>query len=235
MKKVLTFLLAAVSILWAEEGEKHPWYLNFDGNDVFSNFQLEEQLDIPEEFGKLDTTKQDFMMRLSLENVKTLYYSKGYFSLDIQMDIKREYLAPDSIQSGYLFTLTEGERYRFAGTILNMPQTDSVEIDTSSLKTSQDRVFEDNDIAEDLQYIQTTFRKAGYLHVYLDHLEKIDTVAKKIYVEITVQPGAKVIMGNIVSSATKVTDRRSDTTEEAGLTDTAWLSSLWKIEKGVSH
>ena len=232
MKKVLIFLFAAVSMLWSEEGDKHPWYLNFDGNDVFSNFQLEEQLDIPEEFGKLDTTKQDFMMRLSLENVKSLYYSKGYFSLDIQMDIKREYLAPDSIQSGYLFTLSEGERYRFAGTVLNMPQTDSVEIDTSSLKTSQDRVFEDDDIAEDLQYIQTTFRKAGYLHVYLDHLEKIDTVAKKIYVEITVQPGAKVIMGNMVSSATKVTERRSDTTAEAGLTDTAWLSSLWKIEKG---
>lgn len=232
MKKVLIFLFAAVSILWSEEGDKHPWYLSFDGNDVFSNFQLEEQLDIPEEFGKLDTTKQDFMMRLSLENVKSLYYSKGYFSLDIQMDIKREYLAPDSIQSGYMFTLSEGERYRFAGTILNMPQTDSVEIDTSSLKTSQDRVFEDEDIAEDLQYIQTSFRKAGYLHVYLDHLEKIDTLAKKIYVEITVQPGAKVIMGNIISSATRVADRRIDTTAEEGLTDTAWLSSLWKIEKG---
>ena len=232
MKKVLTFLFIAVSILWSEEGDKHPWYLNFDGNDVFSKFQLEEQLDIPEEFGKLDTTKQDFMMRLSLENVKSLYYSKGYFSLNIQMDIKREYLAPDSIQSGYMFTLSEGERYRFAGTILNMPQTDSVVIDTTSLKTSQDRVFEDNDIAEDLQYIQTTFRKAGYLHVNLDHLEKIDTVAKKIYVEITVQPGAKVIMGNIISSATRVTDRKIDTTTEAGLTDTAWLSSLWKIEKG---
>ena len=232
MKKVLIFLFAAVSALWSEEGDKHPWYINFDGNSVFSNYQLEEQLDIPEEFGKLDTTKQDFMMRLSLENVKSLYYSKGYFSLDIQMDIKREYLAPDSVQSGYMFTLSEGERYRFAGTILNIPQTDSVEIDSSSLKTSQDRVFEDNDIAEDLQYIQTTFRKAGYLHVYLDHLEKIDTVTKKIYVEITVQPGAKVIMGNIISSANRVTDRRIDTTTEAGLTDTAWLSSLWKIEKG---
>ena len=232
MKKVLAFLFVAVSIAWAEDGVKHPWYLNFDGNDVFSDFQLEEQLEIPEEFGKLDTTKQDFLMRLSLENIKTLYYSKGYFSLDIQMDIKREYLAQDSIQTGYLFTLFEGDRYRFAGTILNIPQTDSVEIDTSSLKTSQDRVFEDNDIAEDLQYIQTTFRKAGYLHVYLDHIEKIDTVAKKIYVDITVQPGAKVIMGNIASSATRVGLHRADGSAEAGLTDTAWLSSLWKIPKG---
>lgn len=233
MKKILTILLALVITAWAGEGDKHPWYMNFDGNKVFSSYQLEEQMDIPEEFGKLDTTKQDFMMRLSLENVQALYFSKGYFSLDIQMDIKREYLAQDSVISGYLFTLSEGERYRFAGTILKMPQTDSVEIDTSSLNTSHDRVFDNNDISEDLQYIQTTFRKAGYLHVYMDHLEKIDTVAKKIYVEITVQPGAKVIMGNITSSAKRVADRRErNAPQEAGLTDTAWLSSLWKIPQG---
>ncbi len=233
MKKILTILFALAAIIWAEEGDKHPWYMSFDGNKVFSNYQLEEQMDIPEEFGKLDTTKQDFMMRLSLENVRSLYYSKGYFSLNAQIDIKREYLAQDSIQSGYLFTLSEGERYHFAGTVLKMPQTDSVDIDTSSLKTSHDRVFDNNDISEDLQYIQTTFRKAGYLHVYLDHLEKIDTVAKKIYVEITVQPGAKVIMGNIASSAKRVGDRRDkEITQEKGLTDTTWLSSLWKIPQG---
>ena len=108
MKKILTILLALVITAWAGEGDKHPWYMNFDGNKVFSSYQLEEQMDIPEEFGKLDTTKQDFMMRLSLENVQALYFSKGYFSLDIQMDIKREYLAQDSVISGYLFTLSEG-------------------------------------------------------------------------------------------------------------------------------
>lgn len=64
MKKILTILLALVAIAWTDEGDKHPWYMNFDGNKVFSNYQLEEQMDIPEEFGRLDTTKQDFMMRL---------------------------------------------------------------------------------------------------------------------------------------------------------------------------
>ena len=104
MKKILTILLALVAITWSDEGDKHPWYMNFDGNKVFSNYQLEEQMDVPEEFGRLGTTKQDFMMRLSLENVKSLYYSKGYFSLDIQMDIKREYLDPDSKWYNYQST-----------------------------------------------------------------------------------------------------------------------------------
>ena len=55
MKKILTILLALVITAWAGEGDKHPWYMNFDGNKVFSSYQLEEQMDIPEEFGKLDT------------------------------------------------------------------------------------------------------------------------------------------------------------------------------------
>ena len=78
MKKILTILFALAAIIWAEEGDKHPWYMSFDGNKVFSNYQLEEQMDIPEEFGKLDTTKQDFMMRLSLENVRSLYTASLY-------------------------------------------------------------------------------------------------------------------------------------------------------------
>ena len=77
MKKIALLLLFAFVALFAE-GDKHPWYLNIRGNKAFSNFQLEEQLDVPEEFGMMDTTKQDFMMRLSLENIKALYYSHGF-------------------------------------------------------------------------------------------------------------------------------------------------------------
>ena len=84
MKKILLLLLALTFFSFAEE-DKHPWYLDIKGNKAFSNYQLEEQLDIPEEFGKMDTTKQDFMMRLSLENIKALYYSRGYYSLSLTM------------------------------------------------------------------------------------------------------------------------------------------------------
>ena len=96
-----------------EEREKIPGRSRFDGNKVFSNFQLNEQLDIPDEFGKLDTTKQDFMMRLSSENIKSLYYARGYFSLDLKMEIKRELFSTNKSQRGYFISIREGERYRF--------------------------------------------------------------------------------------------------------------------------
>ena len=85
MNKIFILLACLIGICLAEEGIKHPWYMEFRGNNVFSNFQVEEQIDIPDEFGQLDTTKQDFLMRLSIENLKALYYSRGYFSLEMNL------------------------------------------------------------------------------------------------------------------------------------------------------
>lgn len=231
MKRILYFILLTAAILLAEESAKHPWYIEIDGNQVFSTFQLEEQLDIPDEFGQLDTTKQDFMMRISSENIKALYYSRGYFSLDMDMAIQRNEIGRDTIQRGYIFSIIEGERYRFGGVSVNTTDTSDVTIDTTSLKTSQDRYFSQEDIAEDVQSILSAYRKSGYLHVYIAPLEKIDTLHKKIYVQIDVNPGAKVVMGNMVSTSQRVLENRNDEREK-GLSDTAWLSTLWKIPQG---
>lgn len=232
MKRLISFLLIFASLVFAEEAIKHPWYTEFYGNKIFSNFQLEEQLEIPEEFGQLDTTKQDFLMRLSSENIKALYYSRGYFSLDLKMEIRREYFSADSMQRGYMFNITEGERYKFNGVSINTSENVNVEIKTTSLKTNQNRYFEQDAIAEDLQYVLSAYRREGYLHVFVTPIEKIDTTEKRIYVEINVEPGTKVMMGNIVSSTQRIGEKNSKDNEEAGLSDTAWLSSLWKIPKG---
>ena len=233
MKKILLLLLALTVFSFAEE-DKHPWYLDIKGNKAFSNYQLEEQLDIPEEFGKMDTTKQDFMMRLSLENIKALYYSRGYYSLSLTMDIQRNYVAQDSCIRGYYITIRDGERYRFNGAKLIVPEDRKVEIDVSKLNIAQDHLYNQEDIAEDMEDIQKAYRREGYLHTTLSSIERIDTTQKKIYVEITIEPGAKVIMGNMVSYSHRTKDKRNHNiaVTETGLTDTAWLSSLWRIPEG---
>ena len=233
MRKILLLLLALTFLCFAEE-DKHPWYLDIRGNKAFSNFQLEEQLDIPEEFGKMDTTKQDFMMRLSLENIKALYFSRGYYSLNLTMDIQRNYVAQDSCIRGYYITIRDGERYRFSGAKLIVPEDRKVEIDETKLNIAQDHLYNQDDIAEDMEDIQKAYRREGYLHTTLSSIEKIDTTQKKIYVEITIDPGAKVIMGNMNSSSHRTKDKRNPNIviSETGLTDTAWLSSLWRIPEG---
>lgn len=232
MKRVLVLLLVLIMWVIAAEEVKHPWYVEIKGNKAFSSFQLEEQLDIPEAFGQMDTTKQDFLMRLSLENIKALYYSRGYYSLDVVMDIRREFISKDSVLRGYYVDIRDGERYRFNGVTLKIPEGSQIEIDVSKLNTSKNNYYNQDDISEDLQDIQRAYRKEGYLHAYVSSVEMLDTVNKKIHVDITVEPGTKVMMGNMVSSSLRSASVKNDRTDEAGLSDTAWLSSLWKIPPG---
>lgn len=232
MKHILILLLAFVMYVFAEDDVKHPWYVEISGNKAFSKFQLEEQLDLPEEFGQMDTTKQDFLMRLSIENIKALYYSRGYYSLDIALDIRREVISNEIIRRGYFINIRDGERYKFSGATLIAPEDGKIEIDTKDLSISKENFYNQEDISEDLQEIQSIYRKEGYLHAYISSVEMLDTNRKKIFVEITVTPGAKVIMGNMVSSSQRSTDKGRTEASEAGLTDTAWLSGLWRIEPG---
>lgn len=231
--KILFFLACLIGICLADEGIKNPWYMEFRGNNAFSNFQVEEQIDIPDEFGQLDTTKQDFLMRLSLENLKALYYSRGYFSLEMTLDIRREHITPDSIQRGYIIFISEGDRYRFGGTEVIAPEANAINVDASKLETSKNHYYTQDDISKDMQTIIDVYRQEGFLHTQVTSVEKIDTLNKKIFVEYKVNAGAKVVMGNIKSKAARVQDRanRGEPTED-GLTDTAWLSSLWRIPKG---
>lgn len=233
MKKVILLLLALVFFVFAEEGDKNPWYVRIHGNKVFSSFQIEEQLDLPKKFGQMDTTKQDFIMRLSMENIKALYYIKGYFSSDVTLEIQRDFISTGVFQRGYYIYIREGERYRFSGVDVSISEGSAVQIDTSGLNTAKDRYYSHEEIAEDLQTIQNAFRKEGFLHAYVSSTEYIDTTLKKIRVEVSVNAGPKVMMGGVISETHRVaSSNNKDSVSDAGLTDTAWLSSLWRIEPG---
>lgn len=226
-------LLLFSALSYAENEEKHPWSVSIEGNKVFSNFQLNEQLDIPEEFGQLDTIKQDFLMRLSSENVRALYYSRGYYSLDLKFEINREPRSDGSLQRNYLITVKEGDCYRFNEAQIISEDDESIPVDVKSLKISQHKYYNQEDISEDLQEIQKAYRKQGNLHVYLSSEEHVDTTAKKINVIINVRPGPKVLMGNIITTTQRAVNKNDKkAAPEQGLSDTAWLSSLWRIPKG---
>ena len=226
-------LLLFSALSYAENEEKHPWSVSIEGNKVFSNFQLNEQLDIPEEFGQLDTIKQDFLMRLSSENVRALYYSRGYYSLDLKLEINREPRSDGSLQRNYVITVKEGDCYRFNEAQIVSEDDEPIPVDVKSLKISQHKYYNQEDISEDLQEIQKAYRKQGNLHVYLSSEEHVDTTTKKINVIINVRPGPKVLMGNIITTTQRAVNKNDKkAAPEQGLSDTAWLSSLWRIPKG---
>ncbi len=226
-------LLFFSSLAFADSDEKSPWSVNISGNKVFSKFQLNEQLDIPEEFGQLDTIKQDFLMRLSTENVRALYYSRGYYSLDMKLDIQREELSDGLIQRNYFLSVSEGDCYKFNNAEIVLDGENEIPINVKSLNISKHRYYNQEDVSEDLLEIQKIYRKEGFLHVYISSEEHVDTTAKQVNVLINVRPGPKVLMGNIITTTQRVMSKNEKKAEpEQGLSDTQWLSSLWRIPKG---
>ena len=201
------------AVSFADSGEKNPWSVSIYGNKVFSKFQLNEQLDIPEEFAQLDTIKQDFLMRLSSENVRALYYSRGYYSLDLKMEIVREDLSNGTQQRNYHFTVNEGECYTFNDAQIISEGDAEIPIDLKSLKISKHQNYNQEDLSEDLQEIQKAYRKQGFLHVYISSEEHVDTTAKHVNVIINVRPGSKVLMGNIITTTQRAINKneRKDT------------------------
>ncbi len=241
MKRILALLLCLLSGLLAAEPAdsvetpvKNPWKVSFIGNRLYSDEQLAVELDIPEEFGIVDTTRQDFLMRVARTNLELLYYSAGYFSISVQMEILRHHTDPtDSVPyTLYRFRLDEGELYRFSEIKIERDSA-SDSIPLKGLRFKPGDAYDPTIISDDVQQIQVLYRENGYLHVRADYLEYLDTLNHQVSVEIYVEPGKQVRMGNFSSETKKPSNiAKLDTNDTAGLSDTAWLNGLWRIPKG---
>lgn len=234
--KRLFFMLVLLSLttLWATDKVRNPWYIEFSDNSLFSNFQLTEHLDIPSEFGQMDTTKQTFLMKLSKESILDLYFARGYFSASVKLEIQREFYSLDSAQRGYLFYITEGPQYTLDSVYISIKddQTELI-INPNKLRTNKKERYNQQAIIDDVEYVKSVYRKEGYLHTSVDYNEIIDTIKHSVYLYIDINPRTQVRMGRFKSVALKPINRTDqDTPQEEGLSDTAWLNTLWQIPSG---
>lgn len=213
---------------------KNPWKVSFIGNSLYTDEQLALELDIPEEFGVVDTIRQDFLMQVARTNLELLYYSDGYFSFTSKMEILRNQTdAVDTIPyTLYRFYIEEGEPYTFNEMKIERDSlADSVALKGIRFKPGAN--YNPSIVADDVQQIQVLYREHGFLHVRADYLEYLDTLHHQVNVEIYIEPGTKVRMGEFSSNTYKPARiARLDTSDTKGLSDTAWLNSLWRIPKG---
>lgn len=228
MNKVFILLLLFISsIAFADDDVKNPWTMNFKGNSYFSSYQLDDEIKVPQEFGQMDTTKQNFIMRLSANELLGIYYSYGFFSAKVEMKISRDTLEGHFTRN-FEFNITEGERYRFEDLKIIEAEGFHTEVETPALKVDKGDIYNQTKIAEDLQRINNAYQEKGFLHSTVSYMEKLDTTLKVVHVEVYVMPGTQVKMGNISSRAAR--SGRNNTAE--GLSDTAWLNELWNIPQG---
>ena len=168
LRKIIPFfLLSALS--YGETAIKNPWVTVFQGNEKFSSYQLEQQLDLPDEFGVIDTARQDFLMKLAEGNIELLYNSQGYFSLQMRLNIQRKNPGTDSSETVYTFDISEGVRYTFNDFVIeNENPVDSFSINHKRLRFSPGKDYDPTVVSDDAQEIRTQYRNEGYLHAVID-------------------------------------------------------------------
>lgn len=242
MRKILFLILLCFTGLFAAESDadttaqiKNPWKVSFIGNHLYSDEQLALELDIPEEFGIIDTTRQDFLMRVARTNLELLYYSAGYFSYNAKLEVLRNHVDKnDSVPyTLYRFRMVEGEPYKFSEMKIEVSDSLASPVELSGLRFKAGTDYDPLVASDDVQQIQVLYREKGYLHVRADYLEYLDTLNHLVNVEIYIDPGKQIRMGDFSSTTQKPARiARLDTNDKQGLSDTAWLNSLWRIPKG---
>ena len=198
---------------------------------AYSLLSIDRQFRCTKEFGQMDTTKQDFLMKLAKKELTGLYYAQGYFSADINLEIQREYYSLDSAQRGYLFYITEGPQYTLDSIHITVKEGNrELEINKHRLKSNKKSAYNSEAIIEDLEYIKSIYRKEGYLHTTIDYNELLDTLQHVVMLQVRIDPKTQVLMGKIKSKSFKpLSKSNTEAPQEEGLSDTSWLNSLWRI------
>lgn len=229
MKRLLPLVLLLFALAFADDDTKNPWEMHLEGNSFFRTYQLEESLGMPEEFGNMDTTKQNFLMRLAEEELIRIYYGSGFFSAKVTLAIERD-TTKDEHPRVFTFFIEEGTRYRFQEISIRVTDLPLEEqVDFSKTDFGEGDLYEQDAFADNLQRISNAYQEKGYLHATVSYMEILDTLNHFVNVDVYVEAGAQVKMGDIQSMAERSTNKRQ---RERGLSDTAWLNSLWNIPQG---
>jgi outer membrane protein assembly factor BamA len=214
------FLNAAIS----------PWKLQINGAKVYSEKFLIEQLDLPAEMNVISPERRSFIIKLAKENLDDFYQNNGYFSENVSLSINEE-MVDSVIVENYIFTVYEGDRYRFGHANIELVECSDSLIAEPQLAVPKGNFYDPGQISNDQKIIRDVYQKNGYLHIVIEHLEFIDTTEKKVNVNYKVTPGIQVRMGNFKSVAFRSGLMLGQSESEKGLSDTAWLNTLWEIPR----
>jgi len=207
-----------------------PWKLQIKGATVYSEKFLTEQLDLPEEMNLISPERRNFIIRLAKVNLDDFYHNNGYFSVDISLSINEE-LVDSVLVENYTFSIYEGERYRFGYANMEIVECSDTLMGTDRLSVPKGLFYDPEHISNDQKSIRDVYQRNGYMHISIEHREIIDTTDKKVNVYYRVIPGIQVRMGNFISKTFRSGLLPGQTEPEEGLSDTAWLSRLWNIQR----
>jgi len=222
-------LCVALFAVFASAGASH-WKLQINGAKIYSEKFLMEQLDLPAEMSLISPERRNFIIKLAKVNLDDFYQNNGYFSENISLSVSEE-MADSGLVESYVFTVYEGERYKFGQAVIELTEGSDTLIRAEELSVPKGGFYDPDNISNDQKAIRDAYQKNGYLHITIEHREYIDTVEKNVNVRYFTDPSIQVRMGNFRSMVFRSGLLPGQTEPEPGLSDTLWLSKLWEIPR----
>jgi len=207
-----------------------PWKLQINGAKIYSEKFLVEQLDLPAEMDLISPERRNFIIKLAKVNLDDFYQNNGYFSENISLSVNEERVDSVLVEN-YVFTVYEGDRYKFGQANIEFPEGSDTLISVEELSVPKGGFYDPEDISNDQKAIRDVYQKNGYLHINIEHREYIDTVRKHVNVRYFADPSVQVRMGNFRSVVFRSGLLPGQVEPEPGLSDTLWLSKLWEIPR----
>jgi len=206
------------------------WKLQINGAKIYSEKFLVEQLDLPAEMSLISPERRNFIIKLAKVNLDDFYQNNGYFSENISLSVNEE-MVDSVLVENYVFTVYEGERYKFGEAVIELTEGSDTLIKAEELSVPKGGLYDPEDISNDQKTIRDVYQKNGYLHITIEHREYIDTAKKNVNVRYFTDPSVQVRMGNFRSVAFRSGLLPGQVEPEPGLSDTLWLNKLWEIPR----
>lgn len=201
--------------------------INIVGNDIFSDDELLEQIEL-----KFDTPWWDFMTPTryqkqtldgDLETIRSYYMDRGY--LRYSLDSTQVSMTPDKQGVYITLNVSEGEQYtiknvEFAGDLLGFE-----DVLTRLLPLREGQLYNLAEVTYTEEMVSKYLGRFGYAFPQVTTIPDIDDDNKEVSLTINVQPGKRVYVNRVNFTGNSVTADevlRRDVVQMEG----AWLSNI---------
>ena len=194
--------------------------VRFQGHELYSNRELVEMLGLPDGFAELQAARQEYFIQTGKENVLRVYQSEGYLSVAVGC-------APDTARpGGWLCLVDEGPQWVFGDFRFESDDPELLQ-DRPRRTVRAGDPAEDALLTEELEHYAAFYRDKGFLRVGATTTAELDTLEYRVDIVFHFTAGGRVRMGELTGEA-----RRAGADGKPGLSDSAYVRSLWKTPPG---
>jgi len=217
------WLLLSVASLHAA-----PLDLSIRGNENLGDARIRDVLVIPQNPELYSAREWEAWSEDASSVIEELYHDIGFFICRVKVNlIGREEGAEDSKPAEIELLVFEGPRFTFRHVSIDAGDAPML-LPVKSLRCEPGRDFDQDLLFKDRRDLLRAYGNAGFLHVKVGEIWRLDTTAHAVDLIYQVEAGKPLVFDTLIIQ----NSRENDSDQTPGLTSKSLLRSLLPLKKG---